>query len=112
MEQELEIIQNKLKDYEKEDIVFNEPHFTNQLILREGNREEVIDNLLNPDKLMHATKECDSRGNVVYNLFFKISRSRTMKLPVVFGKKGLYIKTYIMRYRRWQNMVRRKWQKK
>ncbi len=108
MEEDVEQIKSKLKNYNKEHIFFNEPHFTNQLLLREGNKEQVVDNLLKPDKLVYCCTEKDSFGNIVYNLHFRISNSRTMKLPVVFDKKGLYIKTYIMRYRRWQNMVRKK----
>ena len=51
---DIEKLKNKLRSYERKDIKFNEPHFTQQLILREGNKEEVINLLLNPDKLVYS----------------------------------------------------------
>lgn len=106
---ELEELKQKLRSYRKEDIEFNEPHFTQQLLLREGSREEVIKNLLNPEKLVYVYSEKGKYGDDVYCLHFKISNTRTMRLPVIFdrnNRKGLYMLTYIMRHRFWQNMVR------
>jgi len=48
------ILKKKLKEYSKENIIFNEPHFTQQLILRQGSKDEVINNLLNLDKLVYS----------------------------------------------------------
>ena len=109
-EDELEEIKKKLRTYKREDIIFNEPHFTNMLLLRDGNREEVIRHLLEPDQLVYAYSEQGQYGDVVHCLNFKISNTRTMRLPVIFdkdGRKNLYILTYIMRYRPWQSMLRR-----
>ena len=109
-EDDVEEIKQKLKNYFREDISFNEPHFTQQLLLREGSREQVIGFLLNPDKLVYSYEE-KGRGNEVRHcLHFKLSNNRTLRIPVIFdknGEKGLYILTYIMRYRRWQNMIKR-----
>ena len=105
----IEELKQKLRSYKKEDVEFNEPHFTKQLLVREGGREDVISNLLNPDKLVYAYHEKGKYGDDVYCLHFKISNTRTMRLPVIFDRndrKGLYILTYIMRHRFWQNMVR------
>jgi len=105
----LECIKLLLRSYEKEDVLFNEPHFTNQLAAREGSREDVLKNILNPERLAYASVRTGKHGDDVYSLYFKISNTRTMKLPVIFnpsGKKGLYILTYIMRHRAWQSMVR------
>jgi len=110
VEDDIEEIKKKLKCYRREDIKFNEPHFTQQIILREGSREEVISSLLNPEKLAYCYHEQGKNGRIVHCLHFSISNSRTMKLPTIFdrdGRKGLYILTYIMRYRRWQNMARK-----
>ncbi len=46
MKEDLEYIKKKLKPYTKEELIFNEPHFTRQLLLREGNRDVVINELL------------------------------------------------------------------
>ena len=108
---DIEKLKEKLKCYNKEDIEFNEPHFTQQMILRDGNKEDVINNLLNPENLVYSYQEKGKYGDTVHCLHFRISNTRTMRLPVIFdrkGKKGLYIITYIMRYRYWQNMVKKR----
>jgi len=110
-EEDLEKLKKKLKSYNKEDIEFNEPHFTQQLELREGSKEEVINNLLKPDKLVYSYQEKGKYGDIVHCLHFKLSNTRTLRLPVIFdinNKKGLYILTYIKRYRSWQSMVKKK----
>ena len=83
-----EKIKQKLRTYNEEDIVFNEPHFTQQLILREGSRKEVIRHLLNPDCLVYSYPEKGRYGDIKHCLMFKISNSRTMKLPVLFDSNG------------------------
>lgn len=105
---ELEKIKVRLKKYKREQIIFNEPHFTQQLILREGDRNQVIYNLLNPENLVYVYQEKGRYGDLIHCLHFKISNTRTMRIPVIFNKKILYIITYIMRYRPWQSMVRKK----
>ncbi|MFH1065954.1 MAG: hypothetical protein V1734_05610 [Nanoarchaeota archaeon] len=107
-EDDIEEIKKKLKSYKAEDIEFNEPHFTQQLILREGSRKEVIKHLLNPESLAYSYPEKGKYGDIKHCLLFKISNSRTMKIPVLFdrnSKKGLYIITYIMTYRHWKKVA-------
>lgn len=53
-EDTLEKLKRKLKSYSREQIEFNEPHFTQQLEAREGSREKVIENMLNPEKLVYS----------------------------------------------------------
>jgi hypothetical protein len=109
-EDDVEQIKEKLRMYNKGEIIFNEPHFTIRLMMREGSKEEVISNLLSPDRLVYSYKEEGSFGEVIHCLHFKISNTRTMRLPVIFdakGRKNLYILTYIMRYRPWQSMLRK-----
>lgn len=110
-EDDLEEIKSKLKTYTEKDLEFNEPHFTTTLLLREGNLEEVKRNLLNPEKLVYSYQERGKYGDIIHCLHFEISNTRTMRIPVIFnrnGKKSLYIITYIMRYRPWQSMVKKK----
>lgn len=105
----LEKLRDKLRSYRREDIGFNEPHFTQQMILREGSKEEVITNLLKPDNLVYFYSEPGKYGDVKYSLYFRISSTRTMKIPVILDlnrKKRIYVLTYIMRYRPWQSMIR------
>jgi hypothetical protein len=110
MDDDLESIKKKLRDYQRSEIEFNEPHFTLSLAMREGSRKNVIDNIINPEKLVYAYKDTGNEGDEVWCLYFEISRSRTMKIPVIFdrkGRKSLYILTYILRYRPWQRMVKK-----
>ena len=109
-DESLDALKDRLRSYKKEEIIFNEPHFTNRLLLREGNREEVIKNLLKSEKLVYYYIEQGKYGDDVYCLHFNISNTRTMKLPIIFDKnneRNLYVITYIMRYRPWQSMIRR-----
>jgi len=111
IEDDIEELKKRLRRYTRGEIEFNEPHFSQQLLLREWNREDVINNLLNPDNLVYSYQEKGKYGDIKHCLHFKISNNRTIRLPVIFdknNKKGLYILTYIMRYRRWQNMIIRK----
>jgi hypothetical protein len=106
---DIEEIKRKLRTYTADEIEFNEPHFTSQLMLREGSREDVVRHLLNPDRLVYSCSEEDRYGDTRHILLFEVSGSRTLKLPVIFdigNKKALYIITYIMRYRKWQSMIR------
>lgn len=104
-------LKKKLKTYTEKDIEFNDPHFTQQMILREGKKEDVIKNLLNPDKLVYSYCEKGKYGDTIHCLHFRMSNTRTMRLPMIFdtgNKKSLYIITYIMRHRSWQSMVRKR----
>lgn len=110
VEDNIEELKKKLKNYKKDEIKFNEPHFTQQLISREGNREDIINHILNPEKLVYSYQEEGKYGDIKHNLHFAISENRTMRLPIIFdkdSKKSLYIITYIMRYRKWQNMLKK-----
>lgn len=108
-EEDVEALKKKLRQYSREHIIFNEPHFTQQLILREGNREQVIAALLHPDQLTYSYQERGTFGDIIHCLHFIIDNTKTLRLPVIFdknGRKSLYILTYILRYRSWQHMVK------
>lgn len=108
VEDNIKDLKKKLRNYKREQLQFNEPHFTQQLTLREGNREEVIKFLLNPDKLVYSYPEKGKYGDTIHCLHFEVSNTRTMRLPIIFKNDGkIYIITYIMRYRNWQNMIKR-----
>ena len=95
--------------YTKNDFIYNEPHFTQQLQFRQGSKDAVEQHLLHPDKLVHVSEELGRYGDIKHELYFQVSNVRTMKIPVIFdlgGKKCIYIITYIMRHRAWQRMVK------
>ncbi|HLC98412.1 MAG TPA: hypothetical protein VJC00_00195 [Candidatus Nanoarchaeia archaeon] len=108
-EDDVEELKNKLRSYNLKEISFSK-HARNQIILRESNEEEIASHLLYPDKLVYSYQEKGKMGSIIHCLHFRISNTRTIRLPVIFdkgGKKNLYILTYIMRHRAWQNMVKR-----
>ena len=49
-EDNIEEIKKRLRYYTKEDLEFNEPHFSQQLVLRDGDKKEVIVNANNNRK--------------------------------------------------------------
>src|SRR3989338_10625385 len=106
--QDLELIKQRLRDYSREEVGFYEPHFTINLNLREGNKEEVIHNLLHPEKLVFCSESAGKYGDAIYSLHFQISNTKTLILPVIFNrnnKKSLYVITYIMRHRKWKRTI-------
>jgi hypothetical protein len=103
-------IKDRLRSYSRRDIRLNEPHFTQQMLLRDGDKESILNNILRPDKLVYAYSVEGKYGDRIYDLYFEVSNTRTLKLPVIFdrkNKKSLYILTYVLRYRKWQNMITR-----
>ena len=50
----IERLRSTLKKYKKENIEYNEPHFTLKLDRLKIDRKEVIKNILKPDKLVLA----------------------------------------------------------
>jgi hypothetical protein len=98
---QLEEIRERLRNLRPEHIRFNEPHFTDQLMRRGGSRDDVTRYLIDPKDLIAYTQETGKYGDTIHCLYFKVSSTRTMKLPVIFDREGLYILTYILRYRPW-----------
>jgi len=102
-------VKDRLRSYSRKDVQFNEPHFTQQMLLRDGNKETAFNNILRPDNLVYVYSKEGKYGDRIYDLYFEVSNTRTLKLPIIFdrkNKKNLYILTYVMRYRKWQNMIK------
>jgi hypothetical protein len=80
----LEEIKQKLKSYAINQVVFSD-HAIESMLLRGGTKEEILSNLSNPERLVNYYAD-----NKKLILFFKLSNTRTLKLPVVLTKKHLY----------------------
>ncbi|KYC51678.1 MAG: hypothetical protein AMQ74_01039 [Candidatus Methanofastidiosum methylothiophilum] len=107
---EVQELKEKLKLLSKDNVQYSD-HFLIRMAQRDGNLAEVITLLLNPEKLVYFYKEKSNQGEIVYNLHFKISNTKTLKLPVIidrYGHKNLYIITYIMIYEPWKKAIK-KW---
>jgi len=105
---EVQELKEKLKLYSRGNIQYSD-HFLVRMGQRNGDLEEVINLLLNPEKLVYIYKEKSRQGEIVYNLHYKISNTKTLKLPVIidrYGHKNLYIITYIMIYEPWKKTVK------
>jgi hypothetical protein len=96
-------IRKKLSNYNK--IQYNDPHVTIRCLQREISKEQIEKNTLNPENLVlaYTTKENPDK----YELYFKLNSNKTLKLVAMFKKDELYIITVIMRWRKWQNMIKR-----
>ena len=103
----LEAVKRRLQSYVVEEVSYAEPHFTEQLVARGGNREAATRHLLEPNALVYAYREPGKYGDWKYVLYFRLDSTRTLLLPVIFdsdGRKNIYILTYMLRYRSWQSM--------
>ena len=104
----VEQLKRRLRTYSVDDILYNEPHVTMRLIERSGRRDELVNNLLNPDNLVFYRTDVGIYGDTVHTFYFRIAEKETLLMPVIFdrgGKKCLYILTYIMRLRSWHTMI-------
>jgi hypothetical protein len=100
---ELEDVRRYLRTLSRKSIRFNEPHFSTRLVLRDGRREEVINLIMQADRLVDVKVQQGKYGDTIYVLFFMVTRTRTMILPAIISKQGLYILTYIDRHRGMHN---------
>lgn len=100
---DIETIRNRLKSIDAKNIRFNEPHFTERMLVRGGNRDAVMRHLTQPELLVHVEEQKGKYGDPKYVLYFQISATRTLILPIIFQKQGVYILTFILRHRRWKH---------
>lgn len=86
-----------LSTYSKEDIEYNEPHFTLKLDRQKIDRKEVIKNILTPDNLafVGVSESKNPNYKYVYDLYFKLSKNRIFKIPVSIKPQSLYLITII-----------------
>ena len=90
-----EKIKNILRDYGKESIEYNEPHFTLKLDRLKIDRKEVVKNMLKPDNLIFVgvSESKNPAYDYVYDLYFRLSRHRIFKIPTSIKPKSLYLIT-------------------
>lgn len=94
-----------LKSYSKEDLTYNEPHFTLKLDRLKIDRKEVVKNILKPEKLVFVGVSESKNPNYeyVYDLYFKLSNNRLFKIPTSIKAKSLYLITIFKIRRKIQN---------
>jgi len=91
----LEKLKRILRRYSRRDLDFNEPHVTLKLDRQQIDRQEVIRNLLRPKNLVFVgvSESKNPRFEQVYDLYFRLGRSRILKVPVSTSPKRLYVIT-------------------
>jgi len=104
---EIEELKKKLINYKREQICYNEPHFSLRCAQREISKNLIEENLLNPNNLILAySLEALNEAEEKYEVYFKLSSNRTLKLIIVLRRESLYIITVMVRYRKWQNLIK------
>ena len=108
-----EKIKIKLSNYKKENLEYNEPHFTIKLDREKIDRKEVIKNILKPNSLVFVgvSKSKNPNYDFIYDLYFKTSRNRILKIPVSFKPKTLYLITIFKIRRKIQDEAIKYYQK-
>lgn len=98
-------IQEILKEYHVENIEYNEPHFTLKMDRLKIDKKEVVKNLLNPERLVLVGVSESKNVNYehVHDLYFKLSKNRMFKIPASIKPKSLYLITIFKIRRRIQD---------
>lgn len=93
-------MKQKLKSFSKEKIIFK-GHALERSIEREISKDFVVENILNPEKLIDFVEEPSKFPNEKkFKLVFEISRNRS--LIVVAGiNEFINVITIVIRYRKW-----------
>jgi hypothetical protein len=92
---DITLIKEKLKTYKKDQLEYNEPHFSLKLQRQKIDKKEVVKNILKPDNLILVgiTKSKNPNYDYVYDLFFKLGKRRIFKIPISIKPKSLYLIT-------------------
>lgn len=97
----------KLKLYSREDIVISS-HAEIRMIQRQINKDEVIDNIINPKRLDYAIKEkAEVESEEKFDCYFGYSKTQCHRY-VLIVKHNVVVVTVIKINRRWQKIVETK----
>lgn len=109
----LEKTKKILRNYSKENLEFNEPHFTIKLDREKIDRNEIIRKVLSPEKLslVGISESKNTEYKIIHDLYFKLSKNRIIKIPVSIKPKSLYLITVFKIRRKIQNEAFKYYQK-
>ncbi|MBR9702204.1 hypothetical protein GOV13_04765 [Candidatus Pacearchaeota archaeon] len=96
-------VQNKLKNYQKEDIIFTK-HAEIQALVRDVDLEDVRKNILNPERLAFATKQESNKFREKYDCYFPYSKHLCHRYIITINRK-IIIVTIIKINRDWQKTI-------
>lgn len=100
----LKELKQKLKQYNKKDIIITK-HAELQAFVREVDLEEVKDNIINPEKLVYAQKQEPQKSDEEkYDCYFAYSKRLYHRYALVLNGKVLIV-TIIKINRDWQKAI-------
>ncbi|MBI3413151.1 MAG: DUF4258 domain-containing protein [Candidatus Aenigmarchaeota archaeon] len=104
---ELSEMKDLLKGYKRHEIEFG-PHSSIRMTERELQEEEIIKNLLNPDKLIDLEEQPAKReGERKFKLIFEKSNTSSLIVIVVLKPSHkIKIPTVIHRMRKWHKVIK------
>ena len=103
---EVEKVKIKLKKLKKKDIIFS-PHSILRASIRRIDTDEVINNLLNPEKLAFAFFERKHKNGDRYLCYFGYSKTLAHKYVIILNKKCIIV-TAIKIKRKWQRRLEKR----
>ncbi len=99
-----EELKNKLKKYSRGDIVFTQ-HALIRARQRNINLNEIIDNIVNPERLIFAKKQkAENPDEEKYDCYFLYSNTLCHRYVLIINKR-IIICTVIKINRRWQRRL-------
>ena len=96
----------RLKSFSKEDVKFS-PHAEIRIIWRQIDKNEVIENIINPKRLEYAVKEEADNNEEKFDCYFGYSKRLCHKYVIVI-KENIIVVTVVKINRRWQIIAERK----
>ena len=103
---ELEKFKEKLRTYSERDIIFTK-HAQIRLITRDINLNEVVENIINPEKLVFFEEQTTKSDFKKYDCYFSYSENLTHRY--VFTTNGkILIVTIIKINKDYQRMIKKK----
>ncbi len=98
-------VKSKLKQYKRSDIIITR-HAKLRAEFRGIDIDEVIENIINPDRLIFAAKQKSSNPDEEkYDCYFGYSKTQAHRYILVFSGNKIIVPTVIKINRRWQRMV-------
>jgi hypothetical protein len=98
---------DRLRKYRKEDIIFTN-HAEIQAMVRQIDLEEVKENVIHPEKLVHVGRQdCENKDEEKYDCYFAYSKTMAHRYILTLNRK-IIIVTIIKINRDWQKILERK----
>lgn len=103
-------VKDKLKHFEREDIIISD-HALIRLKQRQISEAEIIENIINPERLQYAIKqETDKPEEEKFDCYFGYSKTQCHRYVLVI-KENVVVVTVVKINKRWQRVIEKKLRK-